>query len=160
VGLLPGCAWRNNHPSQRGQNENRGAPLAKSVTASPVLRRRAALFSVEQHQQISRRGRKKMKRAWQLAEILQHGMAAHRDGRLAEAERSYQAVLETKRNDFDSLHLLGVVRWQQRRHEGASKLITQALRVRPDSAEACANLGMWETHLRGEAPKSFRVEPN
>jgi protein O-GlcNAc transferase len=83
-----------------------------------------------------------MKRTSQLAQILQHGMAAHRDGRLADAERSYQAVLNLKRDDFDSLHLLGVVRWQQRRHEEASKLIKQALRVRPDSAEACANLGI------------------
>lgn len=83
-----------------------------------------------------------MKRALQLAQILEHGMTAHRQGRLAEAERSYQAVLNVKRNDFDSLHLLGVVRWQQRRHDEASRLIKQALRVRPDSAEACANLGI------------------
>jgi protein O-GlcNAc transferase len=83
-----------------------------------------------------------MKKALQLAQILQQGMTAHRQGRLAEAERSYQAVLDAKRDDFDSLHLLGVVRWQQRRHDEASKLIKQALRVRPDSAEACANLGI------------------
>lgn len=83
-----------------------------------------------------------MKRALQLAQILEHGMTAHRQGRLADAERSYQAVLNIKRDDFDSLHLLGVVRWQQRRHDEASRLIKQALRVRPDSAEACANLGI------------------
>jgi len=51
-------------------------------------------------------------------------------------------VLEVKRDDFDSLHLLGVVRWQQRRHDEASRLIRQALRERPDSAEAVANLGI------------------
>jgi protein O-GlcNAc transferase len=83
-----------------------------------------------------------MKKALQLAEILQHGMTAHREGRLAEAERSYQAVLALKRDNFDSLHLLGLVRWQQRRHDEASALIKQALRVRPDSAEACSNLGI------------------
>jgi protein O-GlcNAc transferase len=83
-----------------------------------------------------------MKRALQLAQILEHGMTAHRQGRLAEAERSYQAVLNVKRDDFDSLHLLGVVRLQQRRHDEAARLIKLALRVRPDSAEACANLGI------------------
>jgi protein O-GlcNAc transferase len=83
-----------------------------------------------------------VKRALQLAQILTHGMTAHRQGLLAEAERSYQAALNIKRDDFDSLHLLGVVRWQQRRHLEASRLIKQALRVRPDSAEACANLGI------------------
>jgi Flp pilus assembly protein TadD len=60
-----------------------------------------------------------MKRALQLARILRHGMAAHREGRFADAEREYQSVLNLKRDDFDSLHLLGVVRWQQRRHEEA-----------------------------------------
>lgn len=83
-----------------------------------------------------------MKRALQLAQILQHGMAAHRQGRLVEAERSYRAVLDVKRDDFDSLHLLGVLRWQQRRNDEASQLIKQALRVRPNSAEACVNLGI------------------
>jgi protein O-GlcNAc transferase len=87
-----------------------------------------------------------MKKA-QLAQILQHGMTAHREGRLADAERSYQAVLALKRDNFDSLHLLGLVRWQQRRHNEASALIKQALRVRPDSAEACANLGVVQQSL-------------
>ena len=112
-----------------------------------------------------------MKKALQLAQLLQHGMTAHREGRLAEAERSYRAVRDVKQDDFDSLHLLGVARWQQRRHDEASKLIKQALRVRPDSAEACANLGivlhieaayetMWDIHSRGEPPRGFRVEPS
>jgi protein O-GlcNAc transferase len=83
-----------------------------------------------------------MKKALRLAEILQHGTAAHQQGRLAEAERSYRAALELKRDNFDSLHLLGVIRWQQQRFEEASALIKQALRVRPDSPEACSNLGL------------------
>jgi protein O-GlcNAc transferase len=83
-----------------------------------------------------------MKKALRLVQILEQGMTAHRQGRLVEAERAYQTVLDAKRDDFDSLHLLGLVRWQQRRHDEASRLIKQALRVRPDSAEACANLGI------------------
>jgi hypothetical protein len=47
-----------------------------------------------------------MKRALQLAQILEHGMASHRQGRLAEAQRLYQAVLNVRRDDFDSQHLL------------------------------------------------------
>jgi protein O-GlcNAc transferase len=83
-----------------------------------------------------------MKKTRQIAEILQRGMVAHRQGRLAEAERCYQAILELKRDNFDSLHLLGLVRWQQRRLDEASALIRRALRMRPDSAEACCNLGI------------------
>src|SRR5437879_1058763 len=83
-----------------------------------------------------------MKKALRIAEILQHGTAAHQQGRLADAERSYASVLDLKRDEFDALHLLGVVRWQQHRFDEAAALIRQALRVRPDSAEACSNLGI------------------
>src|SRR5262249_47717534 len=79
----------------------------KSVTPLPGLRRRPALFSVEQQPANPHGTREDMvKKALQLAQILQHGIAAHRQGQLAEAERSYQAVLAAKRDDFDSLHLL------------------------------------------------------
>ena len=96
----------------------------------------------------------KMKRALQLAQILQHGMSAHRHGRLAEAECSYRAVLDVKRDDSDSLHLLGVVRRQQRRHDAASTLTKQTLRVPSDSLEAC------DWNQRGEVPRGFRLAPN
>jgi hypothetical protein len=78
-----------------------------------------------------------MKKALHLAQILRHGMAAHRQGQLAEAERSYQAVLDAKRDDFDSLHLLR----RLCRHIEA------------------AYLTMREIHLAGESPRSFRVGP-
>ena len=82
-----------------------------------------------------------MKTVLQPAQIRQHGMPARSDGPLAETERSHQMVRNRKRDDFDALHLLGV-RWQPRRHDDASKLIKQILRLGPDSAEASANLGI------------------
>jgi predicted O-linked N-acetylglucosamine transferase (SPINDLY family) len=145
-------------PHSAEKHGNRSSVLTESVTLLPALRRRGAAFSAEQNvvnKHLTASGRV-MKKALRLAEILQHGMAAHREGRLAEAERSYQAVLEVKRDNFDSLHLLGVVRWQQRRHDEASRLIEQALRVRPDSAEACANLGI-VLHSLGRPEEAIAV---
>src|SRR5262249_50444730 len=81
-----------------------------------------------------------MKKAVRIAEILQYASAAHQQGRLADAERSYASVLDLKRDEFHALHLLGVVRWQQRRFDEAAVLIRQALRGKPDSAEARPNL--------------------
>ena len=95
-----------------------------------------------------------MTRALQLVHIYQQDMTAHREGRLAEAERSYRAVLDVKPDDFDSLHLLGIARRQQRRHDEASTPTKQTMRVRPDSLEAC------DWNRRGESPRGFRVEPN
>ncbi|HXW26918.1 MAG TPA: tetratricopeptide repeat protein [Xanthobacteraceae bacterium] len=83
-----------------------------------------------------------MNKAQRIAETVRFGLAAHRQGKLADAERFYHAALELKREDFDSLHLLGLVRWQQGRHEEALSLITRALGVKPGSAEARANLGL------------------
>jgi hypothetical protein len=114
-----------------------------------------------------------MKKALRLAEILQHGMAADREGRLADAERSYQAVLELRRDNFDSLHLLGLVRWQQRRHDDSPSLETirhklvENKKTCPlfDVERTCRHIEaayatMWDIYLRGESPRSFRVEPN
>jgi len=44
-----------------------------------------------------------------LAETLNEAIAAHRAGRLSDAERIYQAILGVKPDHFDSLHMLGVV---------------------------------------------------
>jgi protein O-GlcNAc transferase len=83
-----------------------------------------------------------MKKPQSIAENLRFGLAAHQQGRLADAERFYRAVLERKREDFDSLHLLGLIRWQQGRYQEALALITRAIRSKPGSAEARSNLGL------------------
>src|SRR6266566_7751131 len=77
-----------------------------------------------------------------ITEALQQGIAAHRGGKLEQADFHYGAVLRLDRRNFDALHLLGLVRWQQGRNEEAASLIGEALRVDPRSAEACSNLGI------------------
>src|SRR6266516_4018888 len=77
-----------------------------------------------------------------ITEALRQAIAAHRSGRLEHADRQYTAVLTLDRRNFDALHLLGLVRWQQGRYEEAASLIGDALRVDPRSAEACSNLGI------------------
>src|SRR6266699_1494006 len=77
-----------------------------------------------------------------ITEALRQGIAAHRGGKLEQADFHYGAVLRLDRRNFDALHLLGLVRWQQGRNEEAASLIGEALRVDPRSAEACSNLGI------------------
>src|SRR6266702_3522191 len=83
-----------------------------------------------------------MEPSTRITEALQQGGAAHRSGKLEQADFHYGAVLRLDRRNFDALHLLGLVRWQQGRNEEAASLIGQALRVDPRSAEACSNLGI------------------
>jgi len=77
-----------------------------------------------------------------ITEALRQGIAAHRGGKLEQADFHYGAVLALDRRNFDALHLLGLVRWQQGRNEEAASLIGEALRVDSRSAEACSNLGI------------------
>ena len=77
-----------------------------------------------------------------VTQALRQAIAAHQSGQLAQADRQYAAVLTLDAGNFDALHLLGLVRWQQGRNDEAARLIGEALRVDPGSAEACSNLGI------------------
>ncbi|MGN6667972.1 MAG: tetratricopeptide repeat protein [Trinickia sp.] len=67
--------------------------------------------------------------------------AAHRDGRLVDAERDYRAALDADPVHTDALHLLGVLRHQQGRHEEAADLVGRAVALRPNDAALQLNLG-------------------
>ena len=72
---------------------------------------------------------------------LNQGMALHRQGKLADAERCYGEVLQRQPNHFDALHLLGVIAHQTRRTERGVELIKRAIGLNPNVAEAHNNLG-------------------
>lgn len=76
-----------------------------------------------------------------LARIFEDAVALHESGRLPEAARLYQTVLQRDRDHFGSLHLLGVLRAQQDRLGDALTLIGLALAQNPGSAEAHNHAG-------------------
>ncbi|OXI48318.1 hypothetical protein CFB84_05100 [Burkholderia aenigmatica] len=67
--------------------------------------------------------------------------AAHRAGRLAEAEHGYRNALASNPADADALHLFGVLRHQQGQHAEAADLVGRAVALRPDDAALQLNLG-------------------
>jgi tetratricopeptide (TPR) repeat protein len=71
----------------------------------------------------------------------QEAYAAHQRGALALAERAYQEVLAREPRHADCLHLFGVLRHQQGRHDEAAELIHRALAAQPALAGAWLNLG-------------------
>jgi tetratricopeptide (TPR) repeat protein len=73
--------------------------------------------------------------------VFSRGFAAHRDGRLTEAERDYQAALAVEPLHVDALHLLGVLRHQQGQHAEAAELVRRAVDLRPADAALQLNLG-------------------
>ena len=65
--------------------------------------------------------------------LFNQAVAAHRAGRLAEAESGYRRILQANPRHFDALHLLGVVRAAQGDMQGSMALIAAALDVRKDN---------------------------
>src|SRR3974390_2856417 len=75
-------------------------------------------------------------------QAIDQGLQLHRQGRLAEAERLYTAVLSQHPNQFDALHLLGLLRHQQNRPTEAVQLIERALDGNPRSVAVLADYGL------------------
>ena len=74
-----------------------------------------------------------------LQSTLQQAVAFHRQGRLDDAERLYNGVLAGEPNNFDALHLLGVLMKQRGRSAEALDLIGRALATGAKSADALMN---------------------
>jgi protein O-GlcNAc transferase len=92
-------------------------------------------------------------------------VALHQAGRLAEAEELYRGILNVKPDDFDCLHLLGVIYHQRGDHEEAVRHIDAALKINPRLASAHNNRGnaLGELERIGEALASYdnaiEIEP-
>ena len=74
--------------------------------------------------------------------LFQQALAHHRKGELTQAEMSYEAVLNLQPRHFDTLHLLGVIALQTKKHQLAAELMAKAIEVNPNFASAYSNRGM------------------
>ncbi len=72
---------------------------------------------------------------------LKQGVALHQNGKLADAERIFTEVLKQQPNNFDAMHLLGVIAVQSRRTQRGVELISKAIGFNAKSALAHNNLG-------------------
>ena len=86
-----------------------------------------------------------------LAQALAQAVALHRQGDLAQAEKIYARILKARRDHFDALHLLGLLKHQTGKTGEAYRLISAALAVNPRSADARANLGLVLHALKRDA---------
>src|SRR5215470_2595956 len=86
-----------------------------------------------------------------LTQALEQAVALHRRGDLAQAEKIYTRILKVRRDHFDALHLLGLLKHQAGKPGEAYRLITAALAVNPRSADARANLGLVLHALKRDA---------
>ncbi|MFQ5974596.1 MAG: tetratricopeptide repeat protein, partial [Alphaproteobacteria bacterium] len=82
----------------------------------------------------------------------------HMAGRLEAAERLYQQILDEEPEHPDALHLLGVMRWQQKQFAKSIELIGRAIDRNPDEAKYHSNLGnaLRDAGRAEEAVASYR----
>jgi len=66
-----------------------------------------------------------------LRQLFEQGLAAHRAGRLDQAEKLYRQVLRADAESFAALHMLGFLKAQQGRHDEAITLLHKAVRKNP-----------------------------
>jgi len=86
-----------------------------------------------------------------LAQAIEEAVALHRQGDLRGAERIYTRILKARRDHFDALHLLGLLKHQTGKAGEAHRLISAALAVNPRSADARSNLGLALHALKRDA---------
>ena len=76
-----------------------------------------------------------------MAVLLTNAVALHQAGRLGEAEKVYQQVLDIQSDQFDSLHHLGIILFQRGDPAAAVTQIDRALKRKPDDPAALNNRG-------------------
>src|SRR5438105_13221559 len=76
-----------------------------------------------------------------VAEATEYAVKFHQLEMLGEAEKFYDAILEARPNDFQALHMLGILRQQQGNSIEALRLTGEALEANRRSAEALRTLG-------------------
>jgi tetratricopeptide (TPR) repeat protein len=83
----------------------------------------------------------------------QAGLALHKQGRLAEAARIYEAVLAADKTHVAALHCLGGVAYQMGNLERAVTLIAEAVRINPRiaAADACRGAALNRLDRHDEA---------
>jgi protein O-GlcNAc transferase len=76
-----------------------------------------------------------------VAATLRQAASLQASGGLGTAQMLYREVLRRQPQNFDALHMLGVIAVQTGQPERGVALLVEALRVKPDDAPALANLG-------------------
>lgn len=94
-----------------------------------------------------------------LVDLLRRASAHHQRGQLHEAEALYRQVIAIQPNNFDALHLCGVLMHQRGDAVEALKLIARALKTNGRSAAAHSNYGtvLAAVERHDEALKSYEL---
>ncbi len=75
-----------------------------------------------------------------IAQTLQEAVGLHQQGRLRDAEKLYTRALKAAPDNFDALHLLGLIKAQSNQMGEAYRLMSAALKINPGAPDALINI--------------------
>jgi tetratricopeptide (TPR) repeat protein len=76
-----------------------------------------------------------------IRDLLNEALKLHRSNDLINASKLYNQIIEIDRDNFDAIHLLGVIEYQNNNYLIASDFIRKAISINPNYADAHNNLG-------------------
>jgi tetratricopeptide (TPR) repeat protein len=77
-----------------------------------------------------------------LSRLQRQAIGCFQEGDLDRAEKLCAGILQYRPQDFDALHLLGIINSRRHRTVEALRFLVEALKVNPDSTDAMSNLGL------------------
>jgi tetratricopeptide (TPR) repeat protein len=77
-----------------------------------------------------------------LSRLQRQAISCFQEGDLDRAEKLSAGILQYRPQDFDALHLLGIINSQRHRTVEALRFLAEALKANPGSTDAMCNLGL------------------
>jgi tetratricopeptide (TPR) repeat protein len=144
------------------------APFHETFLAWRMFRRKPVpdLIGVDAGSPTRTCAKQRIKRSVRLAPSFQRALELHQRGDLPGAERAYRAILQSAPRHFASLHLLGLIKAQQRQFSEAHRLLSRAVEAEPNSLPALSTLAGVLLALGREAEalaicdRILRLEPD
>jgi protein O-GlcNAc transferase len=105
-------------------------------------------------------------RSLKIAKLIQEGLALHRQGKLGDAKRIYEKIIQKQSDHFDALHLLGVINAQVKQYKVSLQFFDKALQINKTKFEVFNNRGnvLFELKRLDEALTSYdealRIKPD
>jgi predicted O-linked N-acetylglucosamine transferase (SPINDLY family) len=93
-----------------------------------------------------------------MSSLLEEAILLHKKGQLKEAENLYKSILKSSANNFEVIHLLGIIKIQLKQFEEATVWLNKAITINPNNHSVFNNLGVCYKELKKypEALNNFK----
>ena len=93
-----------------------------------------------------------------MSSLLEEAILLHKKGQLKEAENLYKSILKSSANNFEVIHLLGIIKIQLKQFEEATSWLNKAISINPNNHSVFNNLGVCYKELKkyNEALNNFK----